>query len=132
RPLVTKTDTGGSFQFSQVPVGTGYTVAITATGFRSVRTSAVNVELGKATAVDTKLEVGQVSESVVVSGVVAMVDTQSSSTAITVDRSFYDLLPKGRSFYDLLNIAPGARNEGKSGGYEIDGASGSENIYYLD
>ena len=61
-----------------------------------------------------------------------MVDTQTSSSAINVDRAFFDQLPKGRSFYDLINIAPGARNEGKSGGYEIDGASGSENTFFLD
>jgi hypothetical protein len=61
-----------------------------------------------------------------------MVDTQSSSSATNVDRSFFDLLPKGRSFYDLVAIAPGARNEGKAGGFAIDGATGSENTFYLD
>jgi hypothetical protein len=76
--------------------------------------------------------VGQVTESVVVSADAIMVDTQSSSSSVTVDRSFFDLIPKGRSFYDLVAIAPGARTEAKSGGIQVDGASGSENTYYLD
>ncbi len=88
--------------------------------------------LGKATTIDIRLEVGQVSESVVVSAESVMVDTQSSSSAVTVDKTFFDLIPKGRSFYDLISIAPGARNESKAGGYQVDGASGSENTYYLD
>jgi hypothetical protein len=92
----------------------------------------VAVQLGAATVVDVKLEVGQVTESVIVSGAAAMVDTQSSTSAVAVDRSFFDNLPKGRSFYDLIAIAPGARNESKSGGYQVDGASGSENTYYLE
>ncbi len=132
RVLTATTDSMGVYRFAQVPAGSGYTVVVTNAGFRTAKTTEVNVELGKATTVDFKLEVGQVSESVVVSGTAVMVDTQSSSSAVNVDRSFFDNLPKGRSFYDLVAIAPGARNEGKSGGYEVDGASGSENTFYLD
>ena len=72
------------------------------------------------------------AESVTVTAEAVMVDTQSSSSAITIDKSFFDILPKGRSFYDLIQIAPGARNEGLSAGYQVDGASGGENTFYLD
>jgi hypothetical protein len=73
-----------------------------------------------------------VSETVIVTAAAVMVDTTSSASAVTIDRTFFDQLPKGRAFYDLIQLAPGARNEGKAGGYQIDGASGSENTYYLD
>jgi hypothetical protein len=130
--LTVSSDAAGSYRFAQAPAATGYTLTITAPGFRTAKAAALNVDLGKATTVDVKLEVGQVTESVVVSGAGLMVDTQSSSSAVTVDRSFFDQLPKGRSFYDLINIAPGARNESKGNGFQIDGASGSENVYFLD
>lgn len=126
------TDAAGQFQFRQVPPGTGYAVSVTAQGFRNSKASNLAVVLGKATSLDVKLEVGQVTESVVVAADAILVDTQSSSSAVTVDKSFFDLIPKGRSFYDLVAIAPGARNESKTGGYQVDGASGSENTYYLD
>jgi hypothetical protein len=132
RALTTTTDATGIFRFAQAPAATGYSLSVTVSGFRTAKAAGVNVELGKATTVDIKLEVGQVTESVVVSGGTVMVDTQSSSSAVTVDRSFFDQLPKGRSFYDLINIAPGARNEAKEGGFQIDGASGSESVYFLD
>jgi outer membrane receptor protein involved in Fe transport len=132
RPMTATSDATGVFRFAQTPAATGYTLTVSLTGFRTTKAAGINVELGKATTVDLKLEVGQVTESVVVSGAGAMVDTQSSSSAVTVDRSFFDQLPKGRSFYDLINIAPGARNESKENGFQIDGASGSENVYFLD
>jgi hypothetical protein len=132
RALSTTSDATGGYRFAQAPIGTGYTLSVTSAGFRNAKVAEIAVQLGKATTADVKLEVGQVTESVIVSGGTVMVDTQSSSAATSVDRSFFDLLPKGRSFYDLIAIAPGARNEGKSGGYAIDGASGSENTFYLD
>lgn len=132
RPFTATTDSTGSFRFGQVPPGTAYALTITAQGFRVAKAGGLNVELGKAATIDTRLEIGGVAETVEVSAQAVMVDTQSSSSAVTVDKSFFDLIPKGRSFYDLIGIAPGARNETKAGGYEIDGASGSENVYFLD
>jgi len=131
RPITLQTDATGQFLQQQLPVGM-YTVTVKAQGFSTVRKTDTPVVLGRATRVDFRLEVGQVSESVVVSAEAVLVDTTSSSTAVNVDKTFFDLIPKGRSFYDLINIAPGARNEGKAGGFQVDGASGSENVYYLD
>lgn len=132
RSFVVTTDAAGGFIFPQVPAGTGYVVSATAAGFRNAKAADLAVQLGKATALEIKLEVGQISESVMVAADAVMVDTQSTSSAVTVDKSFFDNIPKGRSFYDLITIAPGARNESKTGGYQVDGASGSENTYYLD
>jgi hypothetical protein len=102
RALTTTSDETGAFRFAQAPIGTGYSLTVTAAGFRTSKIADLNVEIGKAAIVDAKLEVGQVTESVVVSGGTVMVDTQSSSSAVNVDRSFFDTLPKGRSFYDLV------------------------------
>jgi hypothetical protein len=132
RALTATTDGAGVFRFAQAPAATGYTLTVAVPGFRTAKATGVNVELGKATTVEVRLEIGQVSQNVVVSGGAVMVDTESSSSAVTVDRSFFDRLPKGRSFYDLISIAPGARDEAKESGFQIDGASGSENVFFLD
>jgi hypothetical protein len=131
QPIAVTSDATGLFQLSNVPAGV-YTVNATAQGFSMVRKTSVPVNLGRATRVDFKMEVGQVTESVVINADAVMVDTSSSSSAVNVDKTFFDLIPKGRSFYDLVNLAPGARDEGKAGGYQVDGASGSENTFYLD
>jgi outer membrane receptor protein involved in Fe transport len=131
RPITVETDAIGTYSFASVPAGT-YTVVATATGFSALKQIGINVVLGRASRVDFKLTVGGTAESVTVTGDAVMVDTTSSASAITVDKSFFDQLPKGRGFYDLIELAPGARNEAKTGGYQIDGASGSENTFYLD
>ena len=125
------TDSSGTYTAGSLPVGQ-YVVTVTAQGFSIMRTTDVAVVLGRAARVSFKLEVGRVTESVMVSADAVMVDTATSQSAVTVDKSFFDLLPKGRGFYDLIAIAPGARNEAKTGGYQVDGASGSENTFYLD
>ena len=130
--VVVTTSSTGEFSFPNVPAGTGFKVTVTANGFRTATRAEIAVNLSNTTSFDVKLEVGQASEVVSVSGDTVMVDTSSSSSAVTVDRSFFDILPKGRSFYDLISIAPGARNEGLAGGFQIDGASGGENTYYLN
>jgi len=131
RSLTTTSEANGSYSLPRLPAGT-YTVKASAAGFSSVQQVGINVELGRTARIDFKLAVGAVSETVIVTAAAAMVDTTSSASAITIDRTFFDQLPKGRAFYDLIQVAPGARNEGKAGGYQIDGASGSENTYYLD
>jgi outer membrane receptor protein involved in Fe transport len=131
RPAQLKTDATGSFFAQQVPIG-NYLVTVAAAGFTTVKKTDTPVVMGKTSRVDFKLEVGKVTESVVVAADAVMVDTTSSSSAVAVDKSFFDILPKGRGFTDLVNLAPGARSESKGGGYQVDGSSGSENTFYLD
>jgi outer membrane receptor protein involved in Fe transport len=129
--LAVITDETGSYTLAQLPAGT-YDLTVTAQGFTVVKMTAVSVILGKTSRVDFKLNVSQTSEVVTVSGDAVMVDTASSSTAISVEKTFFDNMPKARNFADLINVAPGVRSEGKSGQYQVDGASGSENTFYLD
>lgn len=131
RGIDVTSDSSGIFTVPQLPAGQ-YSVAVQATGFTTAKKNEVPVVLGRVTRLDFRMEVGQVTESVVISADAVMVDATSSASAVTVDRTFFDILPKGRSFYDLAAIAPGARPESKSGGVQVDGASGSENTYYID
>jgi hypothetical protein len=42
------------------------------------------------------------------------------------------LLPKGTNFASLLKISPATRPEPLTGGFQVDGASGSENTFIVD
>ena len=130
-PLVTTTDATGNYHFAQVPPAT-YALTVTLTGFQMVKKTSVPVILGRTTAVDFRMEVGSVTESVVVAADAVMVDTTSSASSTSVEKSFFDVLPRGRNFDSLIAVAPGARYEAKQGGYQIDGASGSENVFYIN
>jgi hypothetical protein len=62
-----------------------------------------------------------------------IVDVTSSKTATNISKEKIDILPKANlNFSSVIEVAPGARSEGRSGGFQIDGASGSENVFVID
>ena len=71
-------------------------------------------------------------EAVTVSGGSPLIDTTSSAVATSIPRIDFDSLPKGRDFLTIAKLAPGANDETKLGGLSIDGASGAENVFYVD
>jgi hypothetical protein len=131
RPLAVNTDTFGNYIFPALPPGE-YTITVTASGFRQVKQAGINLQVGRLLTVDFRLEVGAVTESVTITAAAALVDVSQSTSQANVSRSFFEWLPKGRTFDSLIELAPGARREVKQGGYQVDGASGAENVYTID
>lgn len=129
----TTTDATGSYIFPSLPPGT-YTITVTAHGFRTLEQSGIVLQVGRLLTVDARLEVGAVTESVTVSATPALIDVSQSGSATNVNVSFFEFLPKSRSFDMLIELAPGARREPKQGaaGYQVDGSSGSENVFVID
>ncbi len=127
----TETDGGGGYLFASLPPGV-YTVTIRQRGFVTFKRSDIAVAVGRNLRLDAGLEVGSISESIIVSGESIAVDTATAIVATNLTADLYDRLPKGRSFDGLVVVAPGVRFEPKSGGYQADGASGSENSYVVN
>jgi len=127
----TVTDSTGTYRFAALPPG-DYTLTVSATGFRTSKQTGILLSAGRLPILDVQLEVGQLSETVTVSADAVILDTTQSKVAVTLPNTVIDLIPKGRSFDSLIPIAPGARREPLQGGYQIDGASDSENVYMID
>jgi outer membrane receptor protein involved in Fe transport len=132
-----QTDSGGNFRFGALPPGQ-YTMTVSAPGFRNYRQTGIDLRVGRLPSIEVQLEVGAVAETVEVSGTPTMVDLTQSKVAVTVSSQVMDTIPKGRSFQSLIPFAPGARMEplqnsgDRTNGYQIDGASDSENVYLID
>ena len=126
-------DGGGNFRFAALQPG-AYTLTVTAPGFRTFKQTGIALATGRLPNIDVQLAVGEVSETVVVSGAAVMVDTTQSKVAVSVPEEILDFIPKGRSFESLIPFAPGARQEPLQGGsgYQIDGASDGENVFLID
>src|SRR2546421_6564225 len=134
----TETDASGFYRFSSLPPGT-YTLTVTAKGFRVVKRDGVSLEVGRLPNIDAQLEMGTASEVVEVRGEAPAVDVTQSKVAVTVTQDELTNIPKGRSFQSVIPFAPGARQEpmqsgtsSRAGGFQIDGASDSENVYLID
>jgi len=125
------TDSTGSFEFQAVPPGL-YTLGLAAAGFAPVKRVQIDLPVGKILRIDIRMEVGGARQAVEVSAEGVVVDTSQSTVAANVASATFDRLPKGLNFDSLIALAPGARYEAKGGGYQVDGASASENIFIID
>jgi len=131
RTLQLVADTSGSFSVPRLPPGV-YIVSATSVGFRITRQAGVIVSVGRTVPVSIKLEVGGVTETVQVEASATQLDTTAIAATTNVTVEFFERMPKSRGFDSLIQLAPGTRNEPKSGQYQIDGASGSENAWIID
>lgn len=132
------TDAAGLYRFAALPPGT-YNVTASAAGFRTIKLPNIELSVGRLPIIDIRLEVGAVAETVEVTGSATTVDVTQSKVAVNVTKEEIANLPKGRSFQSLITLAPGARQEplqgtttSRTNGFQIDGASDSENVYLVD
>ncbi len=65
-------------------------------------------------------------------GQVAAVDASESKTSTNITARQIQNLPKGVSFTSMLRTVPGTRPQSLAGGFQVDGASGSENVFVID
>ena len=125
------TDSGGYYRFANLPPGT-YTLTVTAPNFRSTKQEGIVLQVGHLPTLDVALQVGTTSETVEVSGAAPIVDVTQSKVQTNITEDVLANVPKGRSFQSVIQFAPGARSEPLQGGYQIDGASNSENSYLVE
>jgi hypothetical protein len=124
---VTLTDTGtnvaetsqtsgaGDYVFPMVQVGT-YSVKVEAKGFKTFTSAGLTVAAGDRARVDAKMEVGDISQSVEVSGTVApalQTDTSTIGTLVT-SQGVEDLPLNGRNLIKLVQLSTGV-TEGSPG-----------------
>ncbi|HEU0049606.1 MAG TPA: TonB-dependent receptor plug domain-containing protein, partial [Nitrososphaera sp.] len=61
-----------------------------------------------------------------------VIDPAASKIQTNITSKMIEQLPKGTSFNSLLRLSPATRQESLSGGFQVDGASGSENSFLVD
>jgi hypothetical protein len=133
RAFTATTDDSGVYRFTNLPP-TIYTITVSAAGFSNTNRENITVEIGRTLQVNFDLTASGARESVTVTASQeAIVDVTSSKTATNLSKEKIDLIPKANlNFSSVIDVAPGARAEGRSGGFQIDGASGSENVFVID
>lgn len=131
-PRTATTGDEGTFSFDNLIPGV-YTVRVEMTGFKAASVSDLEVNVGRASSIAVKLEPGQVSEVVTVSGAAA---TDLSSTAVgqNLSDTLFQNVPVQRSVTSLFYLAPGVADSGKGGtaNPSISGGSALDNLYIAD
>ncbi len=126
------TNDEGNARVLQVPPGT-YTVSSAAvSGFVPKTITGIIVSLGKVTPINMELSTTVAANVTVTGDDVSPVDTSDTKIQTTISAATAELLPKGISFSSILKVSPATRVEPLGGGFQIDGASGSENVFIID
>ena len=125
-----------------------YKLSVTAAGFSTMERTGITLTVGEQQVLDVKLQVGQVSQTVQVSGEGMNVELASSSISAQVNATTVRELPlNGRSWTDLATLQPGVNsietqpsfasgsdrgNRGFGSQASISGARPQQNNYRLD
>src|SRR5215472_16938051 len=132
------TDSAGNYHIEQLPPGV-YTINVNAAGFAPTTQTDLRLDTGALPNINVTLKIGQAEQTVEVSAEAQFVDVTQSKVQTNVTQDILANIPKGRSFQSVIPFAPGARQEPLQGarqdrnsGFQIDGASDSENVYMVD
>jgi len=136
--FVTKTNEEGDYVAGPLRVGR-YTVTVEHAGFKKAVSVPVSLDVQQRIVVNIALEVGQVDESIEVSGAAPLLETETSELGQVVDNKRVANLPlNGRNFAQLALLTagtapsePGARDEGGYG-FSANGARSLQNNFLLD
>ncbi len=127
-------DANGSFQFLQLAPAE-YSLVAEAPGFKKFA-GKVLVQVDQITHVDIALQVGNVSETVEVSSVAPVLETDKSTLSTVVDSTIISSMPlNARQYLDLALVTPGALPAAtgtQGGGFNVSGARSQSNIFLLD
>ncbi|HJS51930.1 MAG TPA: TonB-dependent receptor, partial [Pyrinomonadaceae bacterium] len=124
-------DASGYVNVQGVPPGQ-YNVTVSATNFAE-KAATVTVSVDKATNISTALAVAGVTGVVdVITDSEVTIDNTSNNIDTNITKKIFEALPGGTGFTSLLKIAPNVRPEALAAGFQIDGASGAENVFVID
>jgi TonB-dependent Receptor Plug Domain len=124
----------GFIAFNRFQPGLNKIATAATAGFAATVVDDITVTIENVAIVNIKLGIASAIESVVVTtdALGTNLETTDSKVQTNITAKLIDQLPKDVNFGSLLRISPATRPEPLSGGYQIDGASGSENTFTID
>jgi hypothetical protein len=104
----TQTDSDGNYQVAALPVGV-YTIEVRVQGFKTQVADQVTLEVAKTVIQNFQMDVGAISEQVLVSSDVPVIETATTSVGTVINQRTVQEVPlNGRHFVDLGLLIPGS------------------------
>ncbi|PYV34224.1 MAG: hypothetical protein DMG22_06935 [Acidobacteria bacterium] len=138
----TMTNDAGAYTVTLLPVGV-YTISAQKTGFRIAKQTDITLNVAQTIRTDLQLAVGEMTQTVEVTGAGVLLDTDTSAVSQVVNnrqvselplnsRNFVDFLLLGAGAVDRRNGEQAAMRQDKGGSYSINGARPTSLNYTLD
>jgi outer membrane receptor protein involved in Fe transport len=103
------TDGQGLYRFENLPPGE-YTVVYSLQGFTGVRREGLRVEVGRTIQADVALKVGNVEQSITVTGESPVVDALHAGITSNFNKDWLQSVPTARqSYFDVVTYAPSVK-----------------------
>ncbi len=119
------TNDSGLYSFASLPVG-DYTITVEKQGFKTLQKTNNALTVGTPLTVDGALEIGQVSETVTVTGGTEQLQTANATLGNVVEQKVIETLPlNGRNPLTLLLLEPGVTQRsfgGAGSGVHVNGS----------
>lgn len=104
----TQTDNDGNYQIAALPVG-NYSVEVKVQNFKTQVADQVTLEVARIVVQNFQLDVGAISEQVLVSSDVPVIETATTSVGTVINKRTVQEIPlNGRHFVDLGLLIPGS------------------------
>src|SRR5437660_4656449 len=114
-----ETGPAGVYSITELPIGT-YDLRISKAGFRTLDVKGIQLFVGQIRTLDAQLQVGGVSQEVVVQSSAAALETNNANVAGVLEhQQLRDIPVNGRNWATLEMLAPGAINSGNGGQQSI-------------
>jgi hypothetical protein len=125
----TLTNNAGFYRFGQMNIGKDYTVTCTLKGFKKKVMKDIRIELGKETTVPVMMTLGEITERIVVTGEIPIVDPKSSTNQVNISKDVVETLANDRQYQTIMEMMPGSIPGNNP---VMMGADSSDNMYQFD
>ncbi len=103
----TQSDSAGAYLFPALSIGV-YRLQVSATGFQTAVLADLKLQVATTSTRDIQLQIGQVSQSIEITGEAALVETATTGVGQVIDEKTVQEIPlNGRHFTDLSLLTPG-------------------------
>src|SRR6188768_871486 len=109
------TDGNGQYRIVDLRAGQ-YAVTFTLPGFSTVKREGVALEGSFTATINVDLRVGELTETITVTGESPIVDVQSIKRQMVLDNDIISAIPSSRSYNNLIQLIPNSVNQGGAAG----------------
>jgi hypothetical protein len=138
------TASDGGYRLVNLVPGT-YSVMVEKPGFKRTTREGINIDVAAIARLDIAMEVGDVNQSIEVTGTAQLLQTENASLSqVVAERSVQELPLNGRNVLNLVSLSPGVVPQGSSdgnltgknvfaaGNYQIGGGTANQGASYYD
>jgi len=106
RQMTAVSDVSGNYRFGELPVGV-YKMTFDLAGFTTFIRDELRLPVGFDAKVDVVMKIGNLEESVTVTGASPVIDVTTTTKSVTLNTEILNEIPRGRDLSMVYSMAPG-------------------------